>query len=596
MLSRMSEGEDQPKKESRMERRKADFKAAIATRGLDAALDDLLIQLQYSELKLEDLQRQLQGKDLGRSGSGSERLRAILTVNMFGDDDAGDAPTSDAGAAQTGTASEAASEPGAGNADDDNDHDDGPGAPERAALDGLREQGRKLDKEIAEKKAGLHKARRARAELDAMLGDAKPQRERPVVTSTKPMDVVDHGTEPHAERCPCCGELNRVIERSVRTTYEWVPGHYVKHVRTIPTVVCSARCADAKPVTSPSPPVSFLPGSSLGHSVPRAAIAGNFADQMPLYRQIEALKRQGVEIAESTLRHNCLAALEVLDDMFREVLEKAVVNATLVQLDPTSFRVLDSKKKPGSSHRGTVTGFLGDAVHPFLKYTETASPEDSAWKVLDGFKGKLLTDGSNHFNRLSNGMVASALPFACNAHARRRFVPGARDGDVTALTVLELYRQIARVETLADLCGVDAAGRAAMRGERSRPLMERLRELLNPIVLTRPPTEPLTRAAQYFVGRFSALSRFLDHGDVPPDNNRAERLLRTTRLLEKNAVFAGNHDSAKLHATAWSLIATCKVRGIDPLRWFTTVLDRIRDGWPKSDAAALLPGTLALPA
>ena len=126
--------------------------------------------------------------------------------------------------------------------------------------------------------------------------------------------------------------------------------------------------------------------------------------------------------------------------------------------------------------------------------------------------------------------------------------------------------------------------------------MERLRELLNPIVLTRPPTEPLTRAAQYFVGRFSALSRFLDHGDVPPDNNRAERLLRTTRLLEKNAVFAGNHDSAKLHATAWSLIATCKVRGIDPLRWFTTVLDRIRDGWPKSDAAALLPGTLALPA
>lgn len=410
------------------------------------------------------------------------------------------------------------------------------------------------------------------------------------------MDVVDHGTEPYAERCPCCGEPNRVIERDVRTTYEWVPGHHVKHVRTIPTVVCAARCAGAKPVTSPSPPVSFLPGSSLGHSVPSAAIVSKFADQMPLYRQIAALERQGVEIAESTLRHNCLAALEVLDDMFREVLEKAVVNSKLVQLDPTSFRVLDSKKKPGSSHRGTVTGFLGDALHPFLQYTETATPQESAWKVLAGYTGKLLTDGSNHFNRLWNGVVASASPFACNAHARRRFVPGAKAGDVTSLTALELYRQIARVETLADLCGVDAAGRAAMRGERSRPLMERLRELLDPIVRTRPPTEPLTRAARYFVTRFSALSRFLDHGEVPPDNNRAERLLRTARLLENNALFAGNHDSAELHATAWSLMASCKVRGVDPFRWITTVLDRVRDGWPKSEAAALLPGTLVLPA
>jgi len=87
----------------------------------------------------------------------------------------------------------------------------------------------------------------------------------------------------------------------------------------------------------------------------------------------------------------------------------------------------------------------------------------------------------------------------------------------------------------------------------------------------------------------AALSGFLDHGDVPPDNNRAERLLRTARLLEKNALFAGNHDSAKLHATAWSLMASCKLRGIDPLRWMTTVLDWVRDGWPTSVAAAVPP-------
>jgi transposase len=85
------------------------------------------------------------------------------------------------------------------------------------------------------------------------------------------------------------------------------------------------------------------------------------------------------------------------------------------------------------------------------------------------------------------------------------------------------------------------------------------------------------------------LTRFIDDGRIEIDNNTVERSIRPIALNRKNALFAGSDGGAKHWATIASLIETCKLNGIDPLRYLTDVLIRIVNGHPNSQIDDLLP-------
>ncbi len=42
-------------------------------------------------------------------------------------------------------------------------------------------------------------------------------------------------------------------------------------------------------------------------------------------------------------------------------------------------------------------------------------------------------------------------------------------------------------------------------------------------------------------------------------------------LGRKNYLFAGSHESAQCEAVIYSLLATCRIRGVDPFTWLKTI-------------------------
>ena len=66
-------------------------------------------------------------------------------------------------------------------------------------------------------------------------------------------------------------------------------------------------------------------------------------------------------------------------------------------------------------------------------------------------------------------------------------------------------------------------------------------------------------------------------------------------LNRKNALFAGSDGGAEHWATIASLIETCKLNDVDPLRYLTDVLTRIVNGHPNSDIDQLLPWSYQQP-
>ena len=69
-----------------------------------------------------------------------------------------------------------------------------------------------------------------------------------------------------------------------------------------------------------------------------------------------------------------------------------------------------------------------------------------------------------------------------------------------------------------------------------------------------------------------ALFTFLDHPDVPSDNNHAEREIRPAVIIRKNSLCNRSENGAHVQAILMSVYRTLKLRGLDPLETIVAAL------------------------
>ncbi|AKV08153.1 transposase [Pseudomonas fluorescens NCIMB 11764] len=80
------------------------------------------------------------------------------------------------------------------------------------------------------------------------------------------------------------------------------------------------------------------------------------------------------------------------------------------------------------------------------------------------------------------------------------------------------------------------------------------------------------KALDYSLKRWVALTRYLDDGAVPIDNNQVENQIRPWALGRSNWLFAGSLRSGKRAAAIMSLIQSARMSGHDPYAYVLTRL------------------------
>jgi hypothetical protein len=105
---------------------------------------------------------------------------------------------------------------------------------------------------------------------------------------------------------------------------------------------------------------------------------------------------------------------------------------------------------------------------------------------------------------------------------------------------------------------------------------------------SRPAVAPFRQEIAAFVGGDAAramrrhrhdLLTFLDHADVPFDNNAGERAIRPAVIIRKNSYCNRSQRGADTQAVLMSIYRTLKQRGLDPLATLTQALtDYLRTG------------------
>src|SRR5260370_647533 len=102
------------------------------------------------------------------------------------------------------------------------------------------------------------------------------------------------------------------------------------------------------------------------------------------------------------------------------------------------------------------------------------------------------------------------------------------------------------------------------------------------------PQSPLGKAIRYALGEWKALSRYLQDGRLEIDNNLTENAIRPSAVGKKNWLFIGHPGAGWRSAVIYSVIVSCRRRGIDPWQYVRDVLKRL-PAMKHSEVPALLP-------
>ena len=328
--------------------------------------------------------------------------------------------------------------------------------------------------------------------------------------------------------------------------------------------------ADAVPFVAPLPP-RVVPGGLPAAGLIAFLLVAKYVDHLPLYRLEKSfLQRFGVKLPRQRLCDWIGYAVENWLAIIYHSIRQGLIGGDYLQIDETPIRYLDPDR-PGKSGRGHLWVFGrpgGDLCFDWSLNRGKATAE----QVVRDFRGLLQSDGYQVYDRVSEGRQITQL--GCWAHARRRFYEAYQAGESGAVHYLVLIRELYAIEGgLPE--DADAERIAAIRAERSTPVLARIEASLAADVDEHLPKSAMAQAIHYTRSQWSKLTAYVEHGQTRIDNNLAEQAIRPTKLGAKNWLFIGHPDAGQRAAIIYTILECCRRHKVEPLAYLNDVLRRL---------------------
>ena len=394
-----------------------------------------------------------------------------------------------------------------------------------------------------------------------------------------------------SKECPCCGGALHKIGEDRTEQLDIVPSQMRVKVTCRPRYAC--RACEGGVIQAPAPDRP-LDGGMATEAMVVHVVVSKFCDSLPLYRQAQMFKRQGITLDRSTLGAWVGHACWWLRPLY-ELILSTVLSSNHLFADETTLRVLDPGR--GKTKIGRLWCYAVDdrpwagPSHPAAAYVYSEDRRgEHPTAHLAAFKGILQVDGYAGFGSLVEARTDASIWLAfCWAHVRRPFYEYYTSTE--SLLAAEVLARIGKLyEIEAEIRGKPADVRRAVRQQRSRPLVEALHQWLEDHLPRVPGWSDLAKAMRYALRHWSGLILYLDDGRLEMDSNVVERAIRPVTITRKNSLFAGSDGGARHWAIAMTLIQTAKLNNVNPMDWLTDVLERIVSGRTKAhELHALLP-------
>ena len=378
-------------------------------------------------------------------------------------------------------------------------------------------------------------------------------------------------------------------------------------------------------ITAPAPP-KLIPKGYLGISVWVLLLLEKYAAYQPTYRFLGLLRSFGVDLPLGTVTDGLHKLVPLFEPLYRALAEHQRQEHHW-HCDETRWLVfIEHEGKAG--HYWSLWVFCSpDAVVYVLDPTRA---HDVPETHLAGATGIASVDRATAYKAMAQVKQGQIVLAFCWAHVRRDFLEvltgyaELTDWVVSWLEeIRELYqRNAARLEVwTGPAAGADSSAApsaasvplsvgngtpgAAVASSKPPPSVTAQEQHLRAHVahlaqrrdaeLQQPGLHPVcTKVLTSLQNHWSGLTVFLDHPEVPLDNNAAERAERGPVVARKNYYGSGALWSGRLAAMMFSLLQTLAVWNLCPLRWLTAYLTSCAEAGakPPEHAKAFLPWNL----
>jgi transposase len=369
------------------------------------------------------------------------------------------------------------------------------------------------------------------------------------------------------EACAQCGRPPGRIGEEVTEELEYVPAKLVVRRTVRPKYAC--RCGGGGVQVAPLPP-RLLPQSKLGLGLAVYLLLARFDDHVAYYTLERIFReRHGVDVPRQQMVQWVEQVAFLLQPLVQLMFQRMKQGGYL-QVDETPVKVMDPEVK-GKCARGYLWFYAvpgGDVYLDFQGTRGRAAPHAQ----LAGFSGTIQTDAYEVYDSLKK-VLKDLVRIGCAAHARRKFHRALQDGDRRAIGFMGQFRQLYRIEREAQALSV--AERHQRRQQEAAPIWARLKEQAQSLQPQLLPQSRLGKAVSYLINEYQALIGYLEAGHYRIDNNLVENSIRIPAVGRRRWLFIGHPDAGWRSAVIYSLIGSCRRRGINPQEYLTDVLRRL---------------------
>jgi transposase len=384
------------------------------------------------------------------------------------------------------------------------------------------------------------------------------------------LPVVEEVIEP--EPVQAAPQQWRCIGEEVSEQLDYEPAHFLRR-RTIRKKYVHRVDLDQAPVIAPLPlrlQDRSLPAPGLLTQV----LVSKYCDHLPLYRQEQIYaRRHQVHLPRQTLARWVALAADWLKPIY-EAIRTGVLADGYVQVDETPINYLE----PG--HGRAKQGYLWTGSRPggdvFFHWQTSRATACLNQVIPPNFTGTLQCDGYAAYRAFAQQRDQVALA-GCWAHVRRKFYEAVASAPKLAGWFLRQIQSLYRIEAALRAQPAEPQGRQTMRAQQSRPIIARLQRVLLKLKTQgrQLPQSLLGKAIDYALGQWPMLIVYLNDGRVEIDNNLVENAIRPTAIGKKNWLFIGDAEAGERSAIIYTVIESCRRRGLNPYAYLKDVLTRL---------------------
>ena len=314
-----------------------------------------------------------------------------------------------------------------------------------------------------------------------------------------------------------------------------------------------------------------LPKAIAGAGLLTQIIIDKYVDHLPLYRQQERFKREGINIPYSTITDWVTGSCKLILPLY-DALKLLILQSDYLHADESPIKVLDKDKK-GETHRGYFWVYHNSIERLVLFEYQPGRGREGPQQILKNFKGHLQTDGYVVYDFFKETEDITLMH--CMAHARRMFYEAMNNDKTRAQYALHHIGMLYATERKAKEQSLTTKALFELRQTESLPVIKSLGEWMKEEYKKVLPKSPIGKALSYSIERWNELMIYTTDGKLKIDNNPVENSIRPVAIGRKNYLFAGSHEAAQRSAMLYSLLGTCKLNNINPFIWLRDILYRI---------------------